>query len=194
MGYVWFSILSPVQLIFLACVQSGHVRPQGYVPPMIQLSDVTNETVRKLALGYPENKGPSDYLLPLKAYHPNFKKMALTWASRYKSDRNDWKCIWKDIYHSKRLLDLMYTNTRLGKNPETLELISFAATMYVCGKPDRKSKWEGCPSACRGRSCPGIGVRCIADNQVITLFVLSISKYPISLRLFSSLFTSKLIA
>ena len=194
MGYVWFSILSPVLLIFLACVQSGPVRPQGYVPPMIQLSDVTNETVRKLALGYPENKGPSDYLLPLKAYHPNFKKMALTWASRCKSDRNDRKCIWKDFYHSKRLLDLMYTNTRLGKNPETLELLSLAATMYYCGKPDRKPKWEGCPSPCRGRSCPGIGVRCITDNQVITLLVLAISKFPISLRLFPGLFTSKLIA
>ena len=142
MGYVWFSILSPVLLIFLACFQSGPVRPQGYVPPMIQLSDMKNENVRKLARGYPKNKGPSDYLLPLKAYHPDFKKMALTWASRYKSadkncgsDRNDRKCIWKDFYHSKRLLDMMYTNTRLGKNPETLELISLAATMYYCGKP-----------------------------------------------------------
>ena len=180
MGSVWFSKVSLVLLIIPASSPYWDkiVSELEYEKP-IRLPDMANATLRELAYGYPENKGPYDYLKRLSEY--NFQ--GYTWTSfsaeheqACKSHGPYHSCMWFYTNSLKQIIDENCKEKGI-QSEFTWDHASFLFMAIICGKPETKPKWDGCPSACYGKPCYDIrhalAGTCLikTDNQVNDCFL-----------------------
>ena len=193
MGSVCVSKVSLALLIILASslrsVQSGDFYDMPWeVDKPIRLSNMANSTIKELAHGYPEGKGPYDYLMPVTDFViPGGSLTTKPWPLAFKEmrtlckgDRDTYKkCVWFYAHVLKNSADADSEKFG-GESRLTWEIASLIFMVIMCGEAHTKPTWIGCPTGCYDDPCHkiihAVAGTCHTEDQVKTPFVLSFSE------------------
>ena len=196
MGSVCFSKVSLALLIILASSLRSVQSEGGAYDDMpwdldkpIKLPAMNNSTIKELAHGYPEGKGPYDYLMPITDYVSPGGEMQSTkpWSVGFKDTRTFCErhkdtyqtCVWFYAHMLKNAAD--EDSKKFGGHSRlTWDIASLVFMVIMCGEAHTKPTWIGCPTGCYDDPCRkivhAVAGTCHTEDQVKTPFVLSFSE------------------